>query len=67
MAQGGNRAGIIERPVEFAPEPASRLWIAICLGVGGAIFFACLFLGLGEVLLSLKRQVLEAIVQPKIS
>lgn len=55
------------RPIEFAAAPTSRLWIAVCLGLGAAILGACFLLGLGEVLFSLKRQVLEAIVQPKVS
>jgi hypothetical protein len=55
------------RTIEFAAAPASRLWIAVCFALGGAIFLSCLMLGLGEVFLSVKRQVLEAVVQPKSS
>jgi hypothetical protein len=55
------------RPVEFAAEPASRLFIAVCFAVGAAILAASFFLGLGEMLLALKRHVLEAIVLPKVS
>jgi hypothetical protein len=67
MPAAQDRAQGDRRPVEFSVSPASRLWIAICIGVGGAILFACLVLGFGEVLLSLKRYVLEAIVTRKIS
>jgi hypothetical protein len=63
MPAAHDRAQGERRPVEFTAAPGSRLWIAICLGLGGAIFFACLMLGLGEVLFSLKRQVLEAILE----
>lgn len=55
------------RPVEFAAAPLSRLWVAVCVALGGAILAACLALGFGEVVLSLKRLVLEAIVNPRIS
>jgi hypothetical protein len=55
------------RAVQFAAEPGSRLFIAICIAAGGAILAACLFLGMGEVLFALKRYVLEAIVLPKVS
>lgn len=49
------------RPVEFAAAPASRVWMAICLAAGGAILAACIFYGFGELLLSVKRHVLEAL------
>jgi hypothetical protein len=52
------------RPVEFAAAPASRVWIAVCLAAGGAILAACLFFGLSELLVSVKRHVLEALFQP---
>jgi hypothetical protein len=64
MPPAPDRAQGERRPVEFSAAPASRLWIAICIGLGGAIFFACLLLGCGEILFSLKRHVLEAIVVP---
>jgi hypothetical protein len=51
------------RPVEFAAAPLSRVWIAICLAGGGAILAACLFFGLSELLVSVKRHVLEALFQ----
>ena len=51
------------RPVEFASAPASRVWIAVCLAAGGAILAACLFFGLSELLVSVKRHVLEALFQ----
>lgn len=66
MAAGQERASspqVERRPVEFTAAPASRLWIAVCLGVGGAILVACLMLGFGEVVLLVKRQLLEAIAQ----
>lgn len=47
--------------IEYASAPLSHLWIAACLGIGGALLVASLFLGLGEVLYSVKRLVLEAI------
>jgi len=45
----------------------SRLWVAACVAIGGAVLAACVVLGFGEVLLSLKRLVLEAIVKPRVS
>jgi hypothetical protein len=62
-----DKAGADRRLIEFSAAPASRLWIAVCLALGGAIFFACLMLGLGEVMMSVKRQVLEAVLQAKSS
>lgn len=49
------------RVVVFGVAPASQLWFAVCLGLAGAFFFAAVFLGLGEVLYSTKRLLLEAI------
>ena len=48
--------------VELAPAPASRLWVALVLGVGAAILGAAAVLVLGEVFLALKRPVLEALL-----
>ncbi len=45
----------------FGVAPASQLWFAVCLGLAGAFLFAAVFLGLGEVLYSTKRLLLEAI------
>lgn len=49
------------RPVEFAAAPASRVWIAVCVAAGAAILAGCLFFGLSELLVSVKRHVLEAL------
>ncbi len=51
------------RPVEYQPAPASRMWIAACLGVGGAFFAIAAFFGLAEVLFAVKRLVLQVIFQ----
>ncbi|MCK6551495.1 hypothetical protein L6R52_37005 [Myxococcota bacterium] len=67
MAPSASNVTAERRPIEFAAAPASRLWIAVCFAVGGAILAASLAGGLGELLLSLERQALEAIVQPKVS
>jgi len=47
--------------VEYAATPASHLWIAACLGTGGAFLVVALALGLGEALFALRLPVLEAI------
>jgi hypothetical protein len=51
------------RPVEFAAAPASRVWVAVCIAIGAVVLAVCLFFGLGELLLSVKRHVLEALFQ----
>ena len=54
--------GLERRPVEYAPAPASHLWIAICLAIGASTLAAALFLGAAEVMIfHLKTLVLEAI------
>jgi len=47
--------------VEYAAAPRSHLWVALCLGLGGAALGASVALGLGEVLLASRRFVLEAL------
>lgn len=49
------------RPIEFSAAPTSRIFVAICIAGGGAIFAACFLFGLGEVLVALKRHVLEGL------
>lgn len=51
------------RAVEFTAEPGSRLWMAVCLALGGAILFGCFLLGLGELFAALKREVFQAIIK----
>jgi hypothetical protein len=54
--------GLERRPVEYAPAPASHLWIAACLAAGTSTLAAALFLGLAEVIIfHIKTLVLEAI------
>lgn len=66
MPPSPSTASADRRPIEFASAPASRLWMAVCFGLGGAVLALCLVYGFGEMLLSLERQVLEALVQPKV-
>lgn len=47
--------------VEFAAAPGTRTWIAATLALGAAVFFSAGALVLGEVFLSLRRPVLEAL------
>ncbi len=54
--------GTERREVAYSPRPASHLWIAICLGLGGAALAIGVFLGLSEVLYSFKQPILEAIL-----
>ena len=57
--------GVERRPVEYAPSPASHLWIAVCIAIGSATLIACVLLGMGEIVYSIKRLVLEAIFSAK--
>lgn len=59
MAQSA--LGPEHRPVVFQAAPASRLWVAACLGMGGAFLAITTFMGLGEVLYAVQRLVLQAI------
>ncbi len=47
--------------VQFAPAPASHIWVAVCLGVAGAGLGAALMLSLSEILSSTERLLLEAL------
>src|SRR5262245_16167232 len=50
------------RGVEFEPAPLSRAWVAFCVASGSALFVGAAFFGLGELLLGVKRAVLEALL-----
>jgi hypothetical protein len=54
-------SGLDGQPVEYVPAPGAHLWVATCLGLGGALLAVCLMLGLGELLFSAQRSVLEAL------
>ena len=54
-----------ERPaVTFAVSPPSRLWIAACLGFGGAFLLLALFRAIGAFLASFEHSALEALLRP---
>ncbi len=48
--------------VEVAVQPPVRLWVAVSLGCGAALLGAALLLVLGEVFVSMKGPVLEALI-----
>ena len=48
--------------IEYAPSPSTHLWVALCLGMAGAALGASAALGLGEVLISTRTYVLEALL-----
>lgn len=47
--------------MEYAPAPGADLWVAACLGLGGAFLAGSLLLGLGELLYELEHPILEAL------
>ncbi len=49
------------RPLEYEAEPATHLWTAACLALGGAAAAAGLTLALGAWLAALQAPALEAI------
>ena len=59
------RVSVSTRPaVRFAVAPPSRLWIAGCLGLGGAFVLLAAFRSLGALLLSFEHRALEALFLP---
>lgn len=46
--------------IRFEVSPASRLWVAICLGSGGAFFAVAMLWSLSAAVMSLEHAVLEA-------
>lgn len=48
--------------MEVAVQPPVRLWVAVSLGCGAALLGAALLLVLGEVFVSMKGPVLEALI-----
>jgi hypothetical protein len=52
--------------VELSVQPGSRLWLALCVGVGAALVLAALLLAAGELLISLRQPAVEALVVERI-
>jgi len=50
--------------VQFVVAPASRLWTAACMGLGGAFLAAALFRSFGAFLSSFEHLALEALFLP---
>lgn len=48
--------------VRMTVQPAVRLWVAVMLGLGAAAFFGAVMLVAGELFVSLRTPVLEALI-----
>ena len=48
--------------VQLAVQPASRLWVAALVGLGVAVLVGVALLMLGEVLLSIRPKLLDALI-----
>ena len=48
--------------VEMAVQPISRLWIAVSMAFGSGLLLAAVVLVLGEVLVSMRQPILEALI-----
>jgi hypothetical protein len=49
--------------VVMAPQPASRLWTAVSLAVGGSVLAAALLLALSELFMGFEPLLVEAIAR----
>ena len=52
----------VRKAVEFSVAPKSHLWVVVCLGSAGTLFGAAIFLGLGELVYTTQRLLLEALL-----
>ena len=53
-----------KRVVTLGGPLGAHLWVALCLGTGGAILAAAAFLGLSELLFAAKWSLLEGLFAP---
>lgn len=52
--------------VRLVVQPEARLWVAVMLGVGGAVAVGAALLLLGELFASMREPILDALIQARI-
>lgn len=56
-----------DKVLELVAPPASRVWAALWIALGAALFTSAVILASAELILSLKSPLLEAVAPPRSS